>query len=652
MESSPSVVATSITSARRAECFRALMEVLASAGGSMQKAEVQARLLERLGVTAYERMLVRDTERWWLDLQFQFTAYSKAKWLTRVRGTWSITPAGIEALRSQSAQQAFEAAQEAYRVWARTVRSHPADRSADDDEQEVRPIWLIGAGPAGIWAEQFQREQRIFVGFPEDEDGKALGSLAQVTKAQIRERMVALTSNPNPMNYVHCAWQFTNDMFDGDLVIVRKGNSRILGYGEVAGDYEYVERDGRMQHSRRVRWRQSADVQLPAGVIMATKTLTEISRYPGFADIMLGRRTEAALLSLGNNRKVSNEEVERYFASHPFVVASPTQAAAAARPPVQVVTVSDIAEVAFVEEPTLGQILDAIGRKKAVVLQGPPGTGKTWLARKLATLWAGHSDHVTTVQFHPAYQYEDFVRGLRPNAQGGFEVRDGVLVQLANEARANPGKNYVLLVDEINRANVAKVLGETLSLVEADKRKPEHAVQLGLSRDAEKFWLPGNLAIVATMNTADRSIALVDFALRRRFAFFTLTPAFAKPERFQRWLQQELCTDETEATIEQRRAQEQEVDALVHRIVKAMQVVNQRIAAGKHLGGGFVLGHSFFCALPDPVSHEKALSPHEWAGRVFREEITPMLREYAADDPKLLAHLLEPIEGVLAELSA
>ena len=126
MEMQPHASESTVRAARRAESFRALMELLDSAGGSMRKAEVKARWLERLGVTPYERVLVRGTERWWLDLQFQFTAFSKAKWLTRVRGTWSITPQGVEALRTKSGPEVFEAAQEAYRGWSRTVRSDAA----------------------------------------------------------------------------------------------------------------------------------------------------------------------------------------------------------------------------------------------------------------------------------------------------------------------------------------------------------------------------------------------------------------------------------------------------------------------------------------------------------------------------------------------
>lgn len=644
MEKTSPVDGNAIGSARRAEYFRALMEVLHEAGGAMRKEAVKERLIERLHLSPHERGIVRNTERWWMDLQFQFTAFSKAQWLTRVRGTWSITPEGIEVLRTRTSQRAFDDAQVAYRAWFQANRAQAEEESDDGPEAAVRFIWLIGSGAEGIWAKQFEREQRIFVGFPGDEEGKRLGSLALLSKDQIRERMVEMTGDPNPMNYVHCAWQFAHEMQEGDLVIVRKGNARILGFGEIAGPYEYVERDQRMQHSRAVRWRQMAEVKLPPDYLMATKTLTEISRYAGFADVMLGRRTAAALSSLDKSGRLGTDETERYFAEHPFAARSRSQADASSERSVQVVTLKDIAEDAFVDEELLKQIDQAIDRKRAVVLQGPPGTGKTWLARRLAQRWTGDPALVTAVQFHPAYQYEDFVRGLRPTKTGGFEVQDGVLVKVVELARNNKGKKYVLLIDEINRANVAKVLGETLSLVEADKRSPQYAVELGLARDGEsRFWLPDNLAIVATMNTADRSIAMVDYALRRRFAFFTLPPAFAKPDLFREWLQRELLeSDEAEASSGELRAQKQQIQDVVDRIVHAMAEVNKRIAASRLLGEGFVLGHSFFCAV------QATGSPVDWMRQIFREEIVPMLREYAADQPQLLGQLLEPIAEFLA----
>ena len=176
--------------------------------------------------------------------------------------------------------------------------------------------------------------------------------------------------------------------------------------------------------------------------------------------------------------------------------------------------------------------------KKQVIFQGPPGTGKTYVAQKLANHLAGSENRVTLVQFHPSYAYEDFVQGFRPtlvDGQPGFELKDGPLLQAAERARQEPDERHFLIIDEINRSNVAKVFGELYFLLEYR----DEAIALQYQREGErKFSLPSNLYIIGTMNTADRSIALVDLALRRRFYFVEFHPD-NEPVKgvLRRWLQ-------------------------------------------------------------------------------------------------------------------
>ena len=164
--------------------------------------------------------------------------------------------------------------------------------------------------------------------------------------------------------------------------------------------------------------------------------------------------------------------------------------------------------------------------KKQVIFQGPPGTGKTYVAQALAKHLAGSKGHVTLVQFHPSYAYEDFVRGFRPkvseDGQAGFELKDGPLLQAAERAKEESDERHFLIIDEINRGNLAKVFGELYFLLEY--RDEEITLQYQRDEDEEKFSLPSNLYIIGTMNTADRSIALVDLALRRRFYFVEFHP--------------------------------------------------------------------------------------------------------------------------------
>ena len=161
--------------------------------------------------------------------------------------------------------------------------------------------------------------------------------------------------------------------------------------------------------------------------------------------------------------------------------------------------------------------------KLQVIFQGPPGTGKTYVAQKLASHLAGSDERVTLVQFHPSYAYEDFVQGFRPalvNGQPGFELRKGPLLRAADYALQEPNAKHFLVIDEINRGNLAKVFGELYFLLEYRDKE----MDLQYSDEGKKFSLPENLYIIGTMNTADRSIALVDLALRRRFYFVEFHP--------------------------------------------------------------------------------------------------------------------------------
>ena len=196
----------------------------------------------------------------------------------------------------------------------------------------------------------------------------------------------------------------------------------------------------------------------------------------------------------------------------------------------------------LIGEPYLREIAELLEDKKQVIFQGPPGTGKTYLARKLAECLAESRDRVRLVQFHPSYAYEDFVQGFRPKLTkkrgAGFELRNGPLVEMAEAARevaeAEPEEKYFLIIDEINRGNLSKVLGELYFLLEyRDER-----IQLQYSDPGSKFSLPPNLYIIGTMNTADRSIALVDLALRRRFHFVEFHPDKPPIEGLlERWLE-------------------------------------------------------------------------------------------------------------------
>lgn len=273
-----------------------------------------------------------------------------------------------------------------------------------------------------------------------------------------------------------------------------------------------------------------------------------------------------------------------------------------------------IGDGCFLEESRLAAILDRLRVKRNLILQGPPGTGKTWLAKRLAYALVGRKDEdkVRQVQFHPNLSYEDFVRGWRPRGDGTLGMVDGPFLQLAEIARQDPNGTYVMVVEEINRGNPASTFGELLTLLEADKRTSDNALTLAHHGDADApFYIPPNLYIIGTMNLADRSLALVDFALRRRFAFFDLEPAIN--DAWRSWVHQQ-CEVPSDFLSD---------------ISSRIGTLNDQIGADPNLGRQFRIGHSFVVPKPgEPIA-----VPAEWFMQVVEAEIAPLLREYWFNDP-------------------
>jgi 5-methylcytosine-specific restriction enzyme B len=291
-------------------------------------------------------------------------------------------------------------------------------------------------------------------------------------------------------------------------------------------------------------------------------------------------------------------------------------------------TLEDIvADGCFVSHEKLAAMLQRLQTKKNLILQGPPGTGKTWLARRLAFALMGTCDtsKVSAVQFHPNLSYEDFVRGWRPSGKGELGLVDGPFMELVNLAKEDPDGTYVIVIEEINRGNPAQILGELITLLEADKRSEDQAIRLCYSRtDDARVYIPANLFVIGTMNVADRSLALVDLALRRRFAFVDLQPTFGPA--WHGWVTGRCGLP----------------SAVASDIETRMLKLNETIAADKSLGAQFCIGHSYVTPSNGSISTEAK----QWFRQVVETEIAPLLEEYWFDAPeKAKAERTRLIEG-------
>ena len=443
------------------------------------------------------------------------------------------------------------------------------------DENNKR-YWLMAPGAGAERWDEFHNEKIAAIGSSSDHIG-------DIGRYESREQIEQLGLGKH--DSLAC-WEFYHNMKPGDIIFVKKGRSLIIGHGRVKSDYRFEESRPRYKHVRDVEWLSKVDGVKVREKLLAMKVLTDITKFPSQV-----------------------KEIRDGLESGGHVPIRP-------RDPIQ-----DTGKDLFLRESEIERLIALLRRKKNLVLQGPPGTGKTYLAQGLARrLLVGEKseNHIETVQFHQSYGYEDFVQGYRPTGGGGFELKDGPFLRFCERARSSPDCYFVLVIDEINRGNLSRIFGELLMLIEADKRKPEWAVQMAYSdEDTTPFHIPPNLYLIGTMNTADRSLALVDYALRRRFVFHTVEPAF-RNARFARHLEERSVPEE-----------------LRERIRNRLGALNETIRKDQRLGGGFQIGHSYFCDPPGELRNaENPSGWEEWYKDVIRYEIEPLLAEYWFDDSK------------------
>lgn len=257
-----------------------------------------------------------------------------------------------------------------------------------------------------------------------------------------------------------------------------------------------------------------------------------------------------------------------------------------------------------------------VNRKKNIILQGAPGVGKTFAAKRLAYSIMGCKDEsrVLCVQFHQSYSYEDFIMGYKPYEEG-FKLEQGIFYNFCKKAENNPNEPYFFIIDEINRGNLSKIFGELLMLIENDKR----GQKMTLAYNGMIFSVPKNLYIIGMMNTADRSLAMIDYALRRRFSFYSMNPAF-ESEGFKMY---------------QKKLNSLKFDSLI----KVVKELNENIINDASLGEGFVIGHSYFCG--------ENVYTDNWIKEIIEYDLIPILQEYWFDDNSKAKLWANKMRGVL-----
>lgn len=442
--------------------------------------------------------------------------------------------------------------------------------------------WIYAPGPNACKWEEFYKKGIMAIGWGYLEDLTKYAS-----KEAMKDKMREHDNKPNEsyMNDGLATWQFCHEINVGDIVYAKKGKETLVGRGIVESGYIYDPKQNEYSHIRKVKWTHKKIVDVEDKC--ATKTLTDITPYP----------------------ETTKSYEEKYDVDPDKNL--------------HIYTKENFLDEVYMSEEDYNSLVSLLEHKKNIILQGAPGVGKTFAAKRLAYSILKKKDpsKVKMIQFHQSYSYEDFVRGYRPTEKG-FEIKNGPFYEFCMKARVDSEHKYFFIIDEINRGNLSKIFGELFMLIESDKRSDPKkdsrpSVQLlyvDPDNNVEEFWIPSNLYIIGMMNTADRSLALMDFALRRRFGFFDLKPAFENDnfEEYEKSLNNQKFTA----------------------LIGAIKEINKKIEKDPSLGSGFCIGHSFFCGLGEENNNDDSsnvdIGPK--LESIVKFEIIPLLQEYWFDD--------------------
>ena len=458
-------------------------------------------------------------------------------------------------------------------IWGRSTnhnnKSNDSETNTLSDKKHKLHYWMYTVFDDTSWMECQQKE--IMVLGMDD-----IGDYSQYdSKESLRQELISTYDNSTSRkNQALMAWNFANKLAINDVIFAKRSNT-LVGKGIVTGDYIFDDSRQEYKNIRTVKWLQISEWEHPGKSV--AKRLTDITPYTDYIEKLITIFTPDELDDVDTQPEVDYPE----YSSADFL--------------------SDV----YMSEQDYETLVNVLKMKKNIILQGAPGVGKTFTAKRLAYSIIGskNPDRVQMIQFHQSYSYEDFIEGYRPT-ENGFTIKKGSFYKFCKLAEDDDENDYFFIIDEINRGNLSKIFGELFMLIEKDKR----GIELQLLYSDENFSVPPNVYIIGMMNTADRSLAMLDYALRRRFSFFTMKPGF-NTIGFQTY-QDSLKSD------------------AFKKLISCIKQLNSKIAADISLGEGFCIGHSYFCGLTAKTATVQTLTS------IIEYELIPLLKEYWFDEPE------------------
>ena len=458
-------------------------------------------------------------------------------------------------------------------IWGRSTnhnnKSNDSETNTLSDKKHKLHYWMYTVFDDTSWMECQQKEIMV-LGMDN------IGDYSQYdSKESLRQELISTYDNSTSRkNQALMAWNFANKLAINDVIFAKRSNT-LVGKGIVTGDYIFDDSRQEYKNIRTVKWLQIGEWEHPGKSV--AKRLTDITPYTDYIEKLITIFTPDELDDVDTQPEVDYPE----YSSADFL--------------------SDV----YMSEQDYETLVNVLKMKKNIILQGAPGVGKTFTAKRLAysIIGAKNPDRVQMIQFHQSYSYEDFIEGYRPT-ENGFTIKKGSFYKFCKLAEDDDENDYFFIIDEINRGNLSKIFGELFMLIEKDKR----GIELQLLYSDENFSVPANVYIIGMMNTADRSLAMLDYALRRRFSFFTMKPGF-NTIGFQTY-QDSLKSD------------------AFKKLISCIKQLNSKIAADISLGEGFCIGHSYFCGLTAKTATVRTLTS------IIEYELIPLLKEYWFDEPE------------------